>query len=275
VGKQLLVLYLAGDMLLYFVYKALRGDLRYGTNLSSTSSIVFTILMRVCEKIMVDFCAFMQMRHPAQAGGLAFAASLLLSQVSCFACGWLYLNAIVTTEEVGSELDDDWVDSEDGAQEDGASAAAKFSANVVWGTIGSLFAVFLVSSIVFVSICKKDCLASFVSLDTFPTFIRKRFEGIPDGSDEQKAEIFKTHPVHRKRFEAEIRTWALANWDDWEAKQPAFFTNKWIDRVPSDCIPFKWAVKYRKTRGRRADEKRGSVSVKEMLGGEDEDDVLK
>ena len=37
---------------------------------------------------------------------------------------------------------------------------------------------------------------------------------------------------------------------------------------PNDCIPYKYCVKYRKTKGRReSDARRGSVSVKELLGG--------
>ena len=48
-----------------------------------------------------------------------------------------------------------------------------------------------------------------------------------------------------------------------------FFTDAWIDSVPNDCIPFKFCVHYKRTKGRR-EKRRASVSIKEMVGGEAE-----
>ena len=45
----------------------------------------------------------------------------------------------------------------------------------------------------------------------------------------------------------------------------------WIDCVPNDYVPYDWRVKYKKTKGRvdtpqQKGRKRGSISVKELLG---------
>ncbi|GMI15337.1 hypothetical protein TrLO_g10512 [Triparma laevis f. longispina] len=53
-----------------------------------------------------------------------------------------------------------------------------------------------------------------------------------------------------------------------EHEMPAWFTDRWVECVPNEYIPFEWRVRYRKMRGRVDDPKRrrGSVSVRELLG---------
>ena len=85
------------------------------------------------------------------------------------------------------------------------------------------------------------------------------------------------HPDTRQGWGDELlRPWCLASWSKWESERPAWFTDKWIEVVPNDYIPYGWRGKYKKTKGRvdNADLKRrrGSISVRELLGagGEEE-----
>ena len=95
----------------------------------------------------------------------------------------------------------------------------------------------------------------------------KWFDGFSDNDDKMKSGIFTTHPVYRTNFEHKISAWTKANWERWEQEQPAWFTDAWIESVPNHCISYKYCVKYRKTKGRReSDARRGSVSVKELMG---------
>jgi hypothetical protein len=202
---------------------------------------MMTFLMRLGDKIMTDFTALGQLRHPGQAGGVAYIGILVESQVGCYVCGWLYLTYYKGT----NKLDD----------------------RLVWSCIGALSGLFLLGLVVFLLVANKEFLGSFFSTDTAATYYEKWFEGIPDGDDEAMSDVFTTHPVYRTRFEHKISAWTKANWKRWEQEQPAWFTDAWIESVPNHCIPYKYCVKYRKTKGRReSDARRGSVSVKELIG---------
>jgi hypothetical protein len=241
VSKTWLAMYVGGGFLLYCLYKASRGDLRYSTNLDPVASVLFTFLMRVVDKIITDFTATAQFRHPGQAGGVAYIGILVESQVGCYVCGWLYLTYYKGT----NKLDD----------------------RLVWSCIGALSGLFLLGLVVFLLAANKDFLASFYSTDTASTYYEKWFEGVHGNDDEAKSAIFGVHPVIRTNFEHKISAWTKANWERWGQEQPAWFTDAWIESVPNHCIPYKYCVKYRKTKGRReSDARRGSVSVKELIG---------
>jgi hypothetical protein len=248
VSKKFIAIYLVGDMLIYVLYKLLRGDLRYGPNLSKVLSALGTAVIRFTDKLLVDFTAMMQIRHPGQAGGLYWTASLIMSQLGCFACGWVYLT---------------YFENEEGGKK------TKLAPRVVWSIIGSLCGVFVICWTAFLLVMNREFMGTFFSNITYASYLQKWFTGIPDGDDEQKSAIFKKHPICRRMVEGDARAWTLANWEKWEAKKPAWFTDAWIDSVPNDCIPFNYCVKYKKTKGRH-DKRRASVSVKEMLGGKGE-----
>jgi hypothetical protein len=246
VSKRWLLYYLSGDALIFFAYKFARGDLRYGLNISGGAGLLTTILCRVADKIMIDFTALMQMRHPAEAGGIMWTTMLIMAQVGCYACGWFY------------------VENFDGPQ--------KLGSDVVWTCIIALSLVFLAASITFVAVMNRELLPSFINTENYSSYMKRWFKEIPEGNDVMKSSIFKCHPVYRRGFEREIMEWSRGSWNKWERERPVFFTDKWIDSVPNDCMPFEYCVKYRKTKGRReSDKRRGSVSVREMLGGEEEE----
>lgn len=71
-----------------------------------------------------------------------------------------------------------------------------------------------------------------------------------------------------------MKPWTLKNWVRWEEEKPVWFTDHWIDCVSNEHMPYDWRVKYKKTKGRVDDDKlrrrRGSVSVRESLGGKEE-----
>jgi hypothetical protein len=241
VSTSWLAMYLGGDLLLYYLYKLLRGDLRYFLNTSGGLSIITTVLIRFSQKAMVDFTAFMQLRHPGEAGGIALTSMLIEAQAGCFVCGWLY----VTYYDGPNKLD----------------------ADVVWKIIVGLSILFFAAFGVFLGVMNRDFLPTFFSTDTTGTFHEEYFEGISDGDDESRAYIFGVHPVYRVKFAHKIAAWSKGNWEKWETQKPTWFTDEWIESVPNDCIPYKYCVKYRKTKGRReSDARRGSVSVKELLG---------
>jgi hypothetical protein len=217
VHKRWLVIYLAVDMFLYFAYKFARGDFIFGINTAGVASYVLSFIIRLGEKVMIDFCAMVQLRHPGQAGGLYWTASLIMAQISCFVCGGLYLKH--AEDRDGKKLD-------------------PFT---IYGTIGLLCCLFLTGSIAFLLVCNKDFLSSFFSTDDYSTYTRKWFLGIPEGDDEARAGVFSVHPKYRWKIEAEIKAWTLVNWERFEREKPKFFTNTWIDSVPNGAFHTSFA----------------------------------
>ena len=57
-----LILYMGGDMAVYFLYKIVRGDLRYWISVSGWMSCLVSIFARVLVKVVTDFTLIVQFR---------------------------------------------------------------------------------------------------------------------------------------------------------------------------------------------------------------------
>ena len=140
--------------------------------------------------------------------------------------------------------------------------------------LGSLVTIWFVSAVTFALVIKREYLHTFYDFDTASTFNRKEFLQLND-KDLEKSEILTRHPdVYKTWGDELIKPWTIKNWNRWEEEKPTWFTDKWIDCVPNDYIPFEWRVKYKKTKGRVDDSqlqrRRGSISVRELVGGKEE-----
>ena len=71
-----------------------------------------------------------------------------------------------------------------------------------------------------------------------------------------------------------LKPWPLKKWSRWEEEKPAWFTDRWIECVPNEYIPYDYRATYKKTKGRMDDEnlprRRGSMSIRELVGGQEE-----
>lgn len=52
-------------------------------------------------------------------------------------------------------------------------------------------------------------------------------------------------------------------------EKPSWFTDHWAEHVPNEYIPYDSRVKYMKTKV-RVEGRRKSMSVRELLGGEED-----
>lgn len=96
-----------------------------------------------------------------------------------------------------------------------------------------------------------------------------------DDQDKEKSQILLSHPdIYASWGDDLLEPWCLENWSREEVQKPSFITDKWIESVPNRFIPYDFRVKYKKTKGRVDDDKlnrrRGSISVRELLGGVEE-----
>ena len=83
-GKTLAVGVLVVDMGVYFLYKLVRGDLRYWLPLPRGISLVVSLIERVAVKVICDFTGFLHARHPYEMGGFYWLMSMMWTQASVF-----------------------------------------------------------------------------------------------------------------------------------------------------------------------------------------------
>lgn len=136
--------------------------------------------------------------------------------------------------------------------------------------------IWFLSAVAFASVINREYLHTFYDMDTASSFNQKEFlHHLRDNQDEEKSDILTLHPdVYLAWGDELIKPWTLKNWNRWEEERPTWFTDRWIECVPNEYIPFGWRVKYKKTKGRVDDsqlqKRRGSISVRELVGGKEE-----
>ena len=72
VGGQWVLVYLASDMGLYFMYKILRRDLWHWVPLEGAASVVESVVERIMVKVLADFTGVVQFRGAGEMGGAYF-----------------------------------------------------------------------------------------------------------------------------------------------------------------------------------------------------------
>ena len=83
-------------MAVYLLYKLLRHDFAYGLDSGQHSESLlsvfwFSLLLRVCSKIITDFIGNVHMRHPYELGGVYWCWTLLSMPFFCYFFGLKYL----------------------------------------------------------------------------------------------------------------------------------------------------------------------------------------
>ena len=129
------------------------------------------------------------------------------------------------------------------------------------------------SAVSFAIVIKREYHHTFYGFDTALTYNRKSFLNLREDQEEEKSNIFTLHPDVYKKWGYVVKKWTFNNWKRWEEEKPAWFTDVGVDGVPNDFLPFEYRVKYF-SMGRVDDaqlkRRRGSVSVRELLGGTEE-----
>jgi hypothetical protein len=78
IGSWLPLYYILGDTVFYLLYKVMRRDFTHWLPLEGFVSLVVSGLIRVIIKLVVDFAAIIQFRHPYDLGGLYFLLNMFL-----------------------------------------------------------------------------------------------------------------------------------------------------------------------------------------------------
>jgi hypothetical protein len=200
-----LAAYVGGAMALYLLYKLARRDFQYWI---PTAGAGVSLVARVFGKLYVDFSGNPQLRHPNEVGGAAYLLLLCETQ-----------GAFVASTIAYSQLyaGDDKIDD-----------APLFTALAV------LVSTWAVALGTFLLSINRTHLNTFVSTETGPEFLRRRFDHLA-GNDEQRMEIFAKHPSMWAPFADVVRAW-LAQRYATITVQP-WFTPDVRARIPSAFLP--------------------------------------
>ena len=233
--------YLAGDMLLYAFYRKARGDLNYWVNLPTGVLLLATLVVRSFVKLLVDFTALVQLRHPLEVGGFYWCFSLVANQASCFVAGCSFLCFKYNPE----------------ADNKGIISSEMF----LWAVLGTGFVLWLTSFVAFFLTIDGKYYPTFTSMQSGKQYVVDTFRIAT--TDERKVLIFKRHPDYYDSIQDEVKGWVLQNWDAWQTDKPAWFTEKVVRTIPDSFIPADDLKEIDQAGGR--ERKKSSVEI--VFGG--------
>jgi hypothetical protein len=198
---------LGTEMGVHLLYKALRSDwIAWFPGAGYGASLVY----RLVVKVMLDFCALPQVRHPFDAGGACWLFSILSNQAVCFVSVWAY------------------AEHYDGP--------GKLDRAVLFPTFGALAGVWATALIGFLLAIERSHLWTFVSLETGRACAIRRFRE-RQGDDERRMEVFEENVRLWESIQGEVKAWLKANYTRWLAEKPAWFTPALIAKIPGDFLP--------------------------------------
>lgn len=123
----------------------------------------------------------------------------------------------------------------------------KISNTDLYMTLVSLFSIWLLSAIIFVTSIKKEYLHTFYSTQISKEYHEKFFSSLGETQDSEKSAILLTHPSIYSPFSDKIKVWTHDNWKQWETLKPDWFTVTWIKSIEREFIPYEYRVKYGQT----------------------------
>jgi hypothetical protein len=230
--------YLACDYGLYFLYKAVMGDLWVFLPLPPAVSVLAAVLYRVITKAIADFSGCVLLRLPDELGGAYFAFNAVSAQASILLSVYLY---------------NEYFEAEEGEK--------KWDATMLWiFAIASIVSCVLLFAFFLSVVCDPKHRHSFYGLRTGWRHSCGYFLDFED--DEHKIKVFDINIMQWAGIADEVMAWTMANWEGWERDKPEWFTPFVKSTVPDDFIPPRFLAEMGGAR-----ERRGSAagSVKEVL----------
>ena len=166
------------------------------------------MVARVLIKLYGDFSGNPQFRHPNEIGGVAYLLMLCESQ------GVLVASTIAYSRVyAGDDKTDD---------------------TILFTALAVLVGTWVIALGTFLLSINRTHLNTFVSTETGPEFLRRRFDHLA-GNDEQRMEIFAKHPSMWAPFTDVVRAW-LAQGYATMSVQP-WCTPQMKARIPSALLP--------------------------------------
>ena len=226
-------------MSLYFLYKIVRGELRWFLNVPTTLSWVMSIVARLVGKAIVDFTLIVQSRGLLELGGMYWCFNMILNQLFCFISVYLYItfadtnSTIKNAQNNSSSIVTIICNSTDNTTNTGCDVIELPLLELVFG----LFIISMLSFWVFFKLINKEYLWTFYDTRTGSEYVIDNFQELE--SDAMKFETFGYHRSLYENIEDELKTWLEANWERWEEEKEDWFNAAAISTVPEDYLPKK------------------------------------
>jgi hypothetical protein len=224
---------LGGELTLYFLVKALRFDLWYWIPIEGAPGVFASFVIRFLIKVVTDWTAVVQFRHPNEVGGAYFSLSMCITIVlGVVAVAGLDVNAAVADgdaqEEVAEEKAINWE-----------------MGTITWIMIASCIGLTLSYLALLLSI-KREYVWTFFSAQSSNEAICELFTAAEAEDDAGKFQIFgqNRHKWHTKLGE-EVENWLAARLPFWLEEQPEWFNEQKLSIIPDDMIDPEMIAKLR------------------------------
>jgi len=200
VNGSWLCLYLLADVVVFFLVKVLRRDVRIRLSLQGKAGLFGSVLIKGCAKLLVDFTGLGVGRIPFQLGGAQWCFAIVQNQLFCIGAVVMYIKSSVVEgeEEVGGVDDGETV-----APSVSLSLPPTDGDDLLWNIVLPLFAVWCISSITFIVVIDHDYLHTFYSTITGGKFCILNYENAT--TDEGKMNVFAVYPGHWLSIRGNVR----------------------------------------------------------------------
>jgi hypothetical protein len=249
VDAKIFLAYIAGDQLLYLLYKLARRDFLHWMPLEGVPGLVFSLLMRCGAKTITDFTGVLQLRASGEMGGFAWLWAMVMALV----VPWVAVPVYFETLRGGSGGWERDTDADEMYRE-----LKEFD---VYSLLAGLTAGWVCAFAVFLSLMKKSYRSTFWSVETGNEWIQSYF--LQGGRDDVKIAVMWFNRAKWKAIEPQVKDWVASEWLGWEREKPAWFTDSWKALVPVEWVPKEGADGHRKA---RASERRRTSFVGALTG---------
>ncbi|GMI39514.1 hypothetical protein TrCOL_g11746 [Triparma columacea] len=221
-GLTVISIVFGGEMLLFLLIKALRRDLWYWVPLYGFGGCMVSAFARGFGKIIMDWTAMVQMRHPHDVGGAYFTFSLFVTITGGIIAALGYEKKVLEEVLEGDEINRG---SEGVGLEESTVVTTMVIACV--GTILS-FVTLLLSM-------NKEYVHTFIGTKTSDKVIQEYFTDF-----EEDANRFEVFNCNRYKWEYKIRP-QVKSWLDerlpiWLEDEPEWFDDLKKSLIPDDCV---------------------------------------
>jgi hypothetical protein len=227
-GVSAVATLLGGELLIYLVIKGLRRDLWYWAPIYGGLGLFISWLIRWIVKVIVDWTAVVQFRHPNEVGGAYFTFSLGLTVVMGVVAALQYekvVDNVITDEDVEGGEDNQQLGGEESGLEESTVVTIMVAACA--GMVVS-YASLLVS-------VKREYLHTFVSTKTSNESEQELFTKNED--DEQRFKIFgRNRHKWEDKIGAEVEAWINERLPLWLEEPPEWFNDQKRSIIPDDFV---------------------------------------
>ncbi|GMI45976.1 hypothetical protein TrCOL_g5820 [Triparma columacea] len=219
---------LGGELLIYLAIKGLRRDLWYWTPIYGGLGVFVSWMLRWIIKVIVDWTAVVQFRHPNEVGGAYFTFSLGLTVVMGVVAALQYekvVDDVITDEGVELGEDNQIVGGEESGLEESTVVTIMMAACA--GMVVS-YTSLLVS-------VKREYLHTFISTKTGNESVQERFTKNED--DEARVTIFENNR-HKWEYKigAKVKAWINERLPLWLERPPEWFNDHKRSIIPDHFV---------------------------------------